>query len=570
MSSYQVIARKWRPQTFADVVGQEHITRTLRNAILQDRVGQAYLFTGPRGTGKTTTARIFAKALNCQNRRPDAEPCCECPSCREITGGQALDVVEIDAASNNSVDDIRDLRDNVHYTPVLGKFRIYIMDEAHMLSTQAWNALLKTLEEPPAHVKFIFATTEVHKILPTILSRCQRLDIKPIPNALIAERLRRIADEEKIAIEDAAIDAIARVANGGMRDSQSCFDQMISFCSARGQAITEADVIDVFGLASGHELGELAAELLRNDLGGVIRFVQEFADRGRDLENLLEEMIRLFRDLMVIQLYPRPEAILQGGAHELPRLQALANSAPADLIRRMLEGLMTQETFVRYALNKRVAIEVAFVRVLREAHSVTVDDVLQRLRAWKEQGVEFPVPAAAVAPWVSAPAALPAPVPAPTPAAVPPPAPPPPPTAPPAPPKPVPAPPKPAPPPPPLPAPAKAVTPMPPPAAAAAAPGAESHYEAAAEPEPALSVADSEPPADFYDNEAIPETTVEADEPPPPPPPPVKPPPAAAAPDATAAPRLRADPEVWAKVQQDPFVQKVSRQFQAKIIDVRG
>ena len=228
MAEYQVIARKWRPQKFADVVGQEHVVRTLTNAIRQDRTAHAYLFVGPRGVGKTTLARIFAKAMNCEQPR-SGEPCCECESCKAIASDNSMDVVEIDAASHNSAQEMRDLAEEVMHAPVSSRYKVYIIDEVHMLTKQAWNALLKTIEEPPAHVKFIFATTEVHQVLPTIISRCQRFDLLPIPTRLIAGRLQLIAETEKVRIEPAALNAIARAAEGGMRDAQSLLDQMIAF-----------------------------------------------------------------------------------------------------------------------------------------------------------------------------------------------------------------------------------------------------------------------------------------------------------------------------------------------------
>jgi len=239
-------------------VGQEHVKRALRNAVLHERVGHAYLFVGPRGIGKTTIARIFAKTLNCEALR-DAEPCCTCQSCREIAAGNSLDLIEIDAASNRGVDSIRNLRESVLYTPSRSRYKVYIIDEVHMLTKEAWNALLKTLEEPPPHVKFLFATTEPHKVLPTILSRCQRFDLRRIPVNMIAGHLRMIADTEKVFVEPAALAAIARAADGGMRDGQSIFDQMIAFCggTTAEETITEQDVIDVFGLASSTELHAL-------------------------------------------------------------------------------------------------------------------------------------------------------------------------------------------------------------------------------------------------------------------------------------------------------------------------
>ena len=244
--SYQVFARKYRPQTFDDLVGQEHVTRTLKNAVEQNRLAHAYLFVGPRGIGKTSVARILAKALNCIHG-PTITPCGVCDSCREITGGNSLDVLEIDGASNNGVEQVRELRDNVRYAPAKGKYKIYIIDEVHMLTSQAFNALLKTLEEPPEHVKFIFATTEPQKVLPTILSRCQRFDLHRIPARLIAQHLQLIAQKEKVKLDPAAAWAIARGAEGGMRDAESMLDQLVAFC---GETIAESDVLNVFGFTS--------------------------------------------------------------------------------------------------------------------------------------------------------------------------------------------------------------------------------------------------------------------------------------------------------------------------------
>ena len=252
--SYEVLARKWRPQQFDDVVGQDHVTQTLKNAITSERIAHAYLFVGPRGIGKTSVARIFAKALNCEEG-PTETPCDKCDSCREIATGTNLDVIEIDGASNNSVDQIRDLRETVKYAPNHGTFKVYIIDEVHMLSNAAFNALLKTLEEPPPHVKFIFATTEPEKILATIVSRCQRFDLRRIPVGLIIDRLKGIAEAEGITIDDDALLAVARGAEGGMRDAQSALDQLISFC---GKSIKEENVLSVFGLVAREKLEGLA------------------------------------------------------------------------------------------------------------------------------------------------------------------------------------------------------------------------------------------------------------------------------------------------------------------------
>src|SRR6266550_543916 len=265
--SYQVIARKYRPQRFEDVVGQEHVTQTLTNAIEQKRIAHAYLFCGPRGTGKTTIARIFAKCLNCTDG-PKVDFDDNDPRCKEITEGRSLDVLEIDGASNNGVEQVRELRETCKYAPANAKFKIYIIDEVHMLSTAAFNALLKTLEEPPAHVKFMFATTDPEKVLPTILSRCQRFDLRRIPTALIAKHLGTIAKKEGVKIEPAALQAIARGAEGALRDAESALDQLISFC---GDKIEEADVLSMFGLASQSQLLKLAHAIIAGEIETALR-----------------------------------------------------------------------------------------------------------------------------------------------------------------------------------------------------------------------------------------------------------------------------------------------------------
>ena len=378
-AAYEVLARKWRPQRFAEVVGQEHITRTLKNAISQERVGHAYLFVGARGIGKTTTARIFAKALNCEAGLVQ-EPCCSCQSCQEIATGSSLDVIEIDGASHNKVDDIRDIRDNVQYTPSRSRFKIYIIDEVHMLSTAAWNALLKTLEEPPPHVKFLFATTEPHKVLATIVSRCQRFDLRRIPVPLIMARLGEIAREEQVPADDGALAAIARAADGGMRDAQSIFDQMIAFCGgSQSGAIREQDVIDVFGLASGAELSQVVSGLLSNDTRLVISVVQGLADRGRDLERLFSDTVYCLRNVMIQQLCGDDSTGLHVSGSELNELRRMCGLAEPDRVQRVLDSLLASEQSLRAALNKRVCLEVALVRAMREGHGVQIEDVIARL-----------------------------------------------------------------------------------------------------------------------------------------------------------------------------------------------
>ncbi|HWA88224.1 MAG TPA: DNA polymerase III subunit gamma/tau, partial [Opitutus sp.] len=341
-SPYQVIARKWRPQTFDDVVGQDHVVRTLKNAINRNRIAHAYLFVGPRGTGKTSTARIFAKALNCTGGpKADFDP--EDPACKAIAEGTYLDVIEIDGASNNGVDQVRDLRDTVQYAPAQGKFKIYIIDEVHMLSAAAFNALLKTLEEPPAHVKFVFATTDPQKVLPTIVSRCQRFDLKPIPPDLIVERLKKIAAAEKIKITAGALGSIARMADGGMRDAQSILDQMISFC---GSEIAEADVLDVYGLVAAERIAELAGALAAGDHKKIVAIVDECDANGRDLVRLLADLQAHVRGALL-------DAIAQGG-----KSAALGESLTTEQITRLLDGLREGEGAVKLGLAEKINFEV--------------------------------------------------------------------------------------------------------------------------------------------------------------------------------------------------------------------
>ena len=278
--AYEVLARKWRPKTFDDVVGQGHVTRTLANAIEQDRIAHAYLFIGPRGIGKTTLSRILAMALNCE-KGPTIHPCGECDNCKGIAAGSDMDVIELDAASNNKVEDIHAVLDQVQFAPTHSRFKVFILDEVHMLSNAAFNALLKTLEEPPPYVKFIFATTEGDKVLPTIVSRCQRFDLRRISVGDIVGRLRFICNAEKIEITDDALLAIARGSNGGLRDALSALDQLIAF---KGTDLTEADVLAVFGLVSREALEGLAASILQGDIPGILRTVAALDESGKDID----------------------------------------------------------------------------------------------------------------------------------------------------------------------------------------------------------------------------------------------------------------------------------------------
>ncbi|MEO0453337.1 MAG: DNA polymerase III subunit gamma/tau [Verrucomicrobiota bacterium] len=372
--AYQVLARKYRPQTFDEIVGQDHVVRTLRNAIETDRIAHAFLFVGPRGIGKTSTARILAMALNAPGG-PSADFNPEDDVCREIAEGRSMDVLEIDGASNNNVDQIRELRDNVQYTPTSGKFKIYIIDEVHMLSQAAFNALLKTLEEPPAHVKFIFATTEPHKVLATILSRCQRFDLKRISDHDITAQLQKIADAEKIQIEPEALRLIARNAEGGMRDAESAFDQLISFC---GNTITEADALEVFGLTSSRDVRLLAEAIQAGASEEALHQVRELVSRGKELTRLSQELLRYFRNLLVFIVSP---ATAQGDLDEV-EFKYFHDRQPLpsqQVVLAFIDELILLEEKIRFALVKEVLFEIAILRMTQQRERVQIEEVIHAL-----------------------------------------------------------------------------------------------------------------------------------------------------------------------------------------------
>jgi DNA polymerase-3 subunit gamma/tau len=361
--AYQVIARRWRPKQFNELVGQDHIVRTLSNAIDTKRIAHAYLFVGPRGTGKTSTARLFAKALNAEGG-PSATPDNESETSQAIMNGSCMDVIEIDGASNNSVEQVRSLREECQFAPAQCTFKIYIIDEVHMLSTAAFNALLKTLEEPPEHVKFFFATTEAHKVLPTIVSRCQRFEFRPISDAVIVEKLMQICQTEGIKAEAPALVSIARLANGGMRDAQSILDQMISFC---GSDIKENDVLDVYGLVSDERIGKLAQALAALDYAAIIAAVDEFASEGRDL----------YRILVDLQAYAR-EALLDA-IQNAGNTKMLGVDMCTESIMRMLDALHRGEASVQRGLSEKVNFEVVLLKASEESRSRAIDSLIKQV-----------------------------------------------------------------------------------------------------------------------------------------------------------------------------------------------
>lgn len=386
MSEYQVIARKWRPQRFSDVVGQEHVVQTLKNAIRMHKTAHAYLFVGPRGVGKTTTARIFAKALNCLAPE-DGEPCCKCRSCLAVTIGNNIDVIEIDAASQSGVNDARAIRDEAMHVPVNGRYKIYIIDEVHMLSKQAWNALLKIVEEPPSHIKFIFATTEVHMVLGTIISRCQRFDLQRIPTRIIIERLEHICQAENVKISREAILAIARAADGGMRDAQSLLDQMIAFFSAGATAeITEEQVLSLFGLSGVAEIDNLITAMCFNDRGKVVEAVHNLAVRGKNLETLFSDVLARLRGIQLCFLVDNPEQILETDSETVAEMRRITSQTNPEIIQILLEQLSPVGRALHDALNKQVYLESIFLKAMREAHAVRIEHLISRLNQLRSAG----------------------------------------------------------------------------------------------------------------------------------------------------------------------------------------
>jgi DNA polymerase-3 subunit gamma/tau len=368
---------KYRPMTFEDVVGQEHVTRTLRHAIESGRIANAYLFVGSRGIGKTTLSRIFAKAINCSSPK-GVEPCGECSNCCQIAEGRSLDVTEIDGASHNKVEDIHQIIDAVQFAPTTGKYKIFIVDEVHMLTTAAFNALLKTLEEPPPYVRFIFATTEGDKVLPTIISRCQRFDLRRIQTNQIVSRLEYICSQEKIEANRDALLAIARGAEGGMRDALSSLDQLISF---KGDSITEEDALNVFGLVSRKSLEDLVTAVLTGDAATILHSVETFDSAGKDMRRLAGELMRHFRNLIVYQALGGNATELEATQDQIEALAQQAKLCDSSRIFRIADLLADMEDKLRYVLSVRTLIEMTLLKSSRVAKVATIEEVMRAVQA---------------------------------------------------------------------------------------------------------------------------------------------------------------------------------------------
>jgi DNA polymerase-3 subunit gamma/tau len=372
---YLVLARKWRPQVFEDVLGQEHVIKTLKNAIRLGRVAHAYIFSGPRGVGKTSVARILAKALNCE-KGPVETPCNVCANCREITEGASMDVNEIDGASNRGIDEIRELRENVKYAPASSRYKVYIIDEVHMLTKEAFNALLKTLEEPPAHVIFVFATTETHKVPATILSRCQRFDFRRLSLRHITDNLRQIASSEGIQISDGGLALVAEASEGSVRDAQSIFDQAISYA---GTEIGDSDVAELLGTADRRFLYNLSEAVLTRDAGACLRTIEEAYFAGLDMKVFYGMLLNHFRNLLMVKITAADRSVMDLLPDDISRLKKQAEQGSGDTLQRFLDILLEEEEAVRKSLDPRLNLEFTLVRMAHLQPMIPVDEILSKM-----------------------------------------------------------------------------------------------------------------------------------------------------------------------------------------------
>ncbi len=380
--SYTALYRKFRPDCFEDVKGQEHIVTTLKNQIKAERVGHAYLFCGTRGTGKTTVAKIFAKAVNCEHPK-DGSPCGECAACRTIAAGASMNVIEIDAASNNGVDNIREIVEEVSYSPAEGKYKVYIIDEVHMLSIGAFNALLKTLEEPPSYVIFILATTEVHKIPITILSRCQRYDFRRITIDTITERLRELMDTEQIVVEDKALRYVAKTADGSMRDALSLLDQCIAFHF--GQELTYDKVLNVLGAVDTEVFSRLLRHVLSQNVTGCIGLLEEIVMQGRELTQFVNDFTWYLRNLLLVKSSDAIEDVIDVSSENLARLKEEAEMTQLDSLMRYIRIFSELSGQIRYAAQKRILIEIALIKLCRPSMEKDYESLLERVRVVEEK-----------------------------------------------------------------------------------------------------------------------------------------------------------------------------------------
>ena len=379
--SYTALYRKFRPVEFEDVKGQEHIITTLKNQIEANRIGHAYLFCGTRGTGKTTVAKIFAKAVNCEHP-VNGSPCGECAMCRSIAAGTSMNVIEIDAASNNGVDNIREIREEVAYRPTEGKYKVYIIDEVHMLSIGAFNALLKTLEEPPEYVIFILATTEVHKIPITILSRCQHYDFKRISIETITDRMRDLMQEEQVEVEEKALRYVAKAADGSMRDALSLLDQCIAFYL--GQKLTYDNVLEVLGAVDTDVFSRLLRSVIRRDVPKVLDIVDDLVMQGRELTQLATDFTWYLRNLLLVKTSDNIEDVLDVSTENMQQLQEEAGMVEADMLLRYIRIFSELSGQLKYAAQKRVLLEVALIKLCTPAMETSSDSILDRIRDWKK------------------------------------------------------------------------------------------------------------------------------------------------------------------------------------------